>query len=136
MADTRRWTIIAALSAAVAQPSAADTLHVDARGKVPTQETGYLKLGTARAPDGATIGINSQYLTLDGKPWLPVMGEFHYVRTPADEWDAELAKIKASGVDIVATYLMWNYTRKRRGVSTGPAIAICAPSSRRRVGTG
>ncbi len=115
MADTRRWTIIAALSAAVAQPSAADTLHVDARGKVPTPETGYLKLGTARAPDGATIGINSQYLMLDGKPWLPVMGEFHYVRTPADEWDAELAKIKASGVDIVATYLMWNYHEEAEG---------------------
>ena len=34
---------------------------------VPTQ------LGTDRAPDGAPLGANSQYLTRNGKPWVPVM---------------------------------------------------------------
>ncbi|WP_353440640.1 beta-galactosidase [Sphingomonas faeni] len=96
-------------------PASADTLRVDARGAAPKPETGYLKLGTARSPSGSEIGVNSRYLTLDGKPWLPVMGEFHYVRTPASEWDAELAKIKASGVDILATYLIWDYHEEVEG---------------------
>jgi hypothetical protein len=99
----------------MASPAAADMLRVDARGGVPVPETGYLKLGSARAPNGSVIGINNRYLTLDGQPWLPVMGEFHYVRTPKAEWDAELAKIKASGVDIVATYLMWDYHEEVEG---------------------
>lgn len=112
----RRALLLAASTATlIAQPAIADTLHVDARAAAPAPETGYLKLGTARAPDGSEIGVNSRFLTLDGKPWLPVMGEFHYVRTPAAEWDAELAKIKASGVDIVATYLMWDYHEEREG---------------------
>lgn len=101
--------------ASLAQGASAATLHVDARAAVTAPETGYLRLGTARAPNGSEIGVNSRYLTLDGTPWLPVMGEFHYVRTPAAEWDAELAKIKASGVDIVATYLMWNYHEEVAG---------------------
>jgi len=97
------------------QPAAAETLRVDARSGISAPEQGYLKLGTARAPNGSTIGANSRYLTLDDRPWLPVMGEFHYVRTPAGEWDAALAKIKASGVDIVATYLMWDYHEETEG---------------------
>lgn len=28
--------------------------------------------GSATSPSGSTIGINSRYLTRDGKPWLPV----------------------------------------------------------------
>ncbi len=99
----------------MAQPAIAQTLRVDARGDVPVPEQGYLKLGAARASNGSIIGANSRYLTLDGQPWLPVMGEFHYVRTPMAEWDAELAKIKASGIDIVATYLMWNYHEEVEG---------------------
>jgi beta-galactosidase len=31
----------------------------------------------AKSPDGHVLGLNAQYLTLDGKPWLPVMGEMH-----------------------------------------------------------
>lgn len=96
-------------------PAFADTLRVDARAPVAAPESGYLRLGTTRAPSGSEIGVNNRYLILDGKPWLPVMGEFHYVRTPASEWDAELAKIKASGVDILATYLMWDYHEEVEG---------------------
>jgi hypothetical protein len=106
----RRTTAVAfaALLAAGSGPAASETLlRVDASAPPPAIETGYLKLGTATAPDGAVIGVNSRYLTLDGKPWLPVMGEFHYSRFPAQDWDAELAKMKAAGVDIVSTYVIW-----------------------------
>lgn len=34
------------------------------------------------SPEGHVLSVNSRYLMLDGKPWLPVMGEFHYSRYP------------------------------------------------------
>ena len=68
-------------------------LQVDASAPAKAPTTGYLKLGTAVAPGGHTLAVNSQYLLRDGKPWLPVMGEFHYTRSPAATWDAELQKV-------------------------------------------
>jgi hypothetical protein len=35
------------------------------------------------------------------------MGEFHYSRYPADQWLPELLKMKAAGVDIVSSYIIW-----------------------------
>lgn len=54
-----------------------------------------------------TYTWNQQHLIRDGKPWLPVMGELHYTRTPRMLWRQELEKMKACGVDIVATYVFW-----------------------------
>jgi len=76
---------------------------------VPTQ------LGSNRAPDGATLSANSQYLTRDGKPWIPVMGEFHYTRYPEAYWEEEILKLKASGVQIVATYVIWIHHEEIEG---------------------
>jgi hypothetical protein len=75
---------------------------VDATAHAPLPETGYLRLGTATAPGGHTLGANSQYLTRDGQPWLPVMGEFHFARFPRARSEAQLLKMKAGGVQIVA----------------------------------
>lgn len=90
-------------------------LKVDASAVVPEPATGYLKLGTAVAPGGRSLSVNSRYLLRDGKPWLPVMGEFHYTRSPADSWAAELRKMKAAGVDIVASYVIWNHHEEVEG---------------------
>jgi beta-galactosidase len=90
-------------------------LRVDASAPVPEPVSGHIRLGTARAPDGSTLGINNQYLTRNGQPWLPVMGEFHYSRSPADSWEAELLKMKAAGIDIVASYVMWDHHEERDG---------------------
>ncbi len=68
-----------------------------------------------KSPTGHAIGMNSQYLTLDGKPWLPVMGEFHFSRYPEQYWDEELLKMKAGGVQIVATYLFWIHHEETEG---------------------
>lgn len=100
-------------SSALAQDRA--PVRVDARAPVTAPVEGYLQLGSVRSPDGTTLGINNRYLTLNGKPWLPVMGEIHYVRVPNRDWDEELAKIKASGVDVVATYFFWNYHEETPG---------------------
>ena len=64
-------------------------------------------MGESTNPEGNTIGINSRYLTKEGKPWMPVMGEFHFSRTPQHEWREELLRMKAGGIDIAATYVFW-----------------------------
>lgn len=54
-----------------------------------------------------TLIVNNQSLMLNGNPWVPVAGEFHYSRYPADDWLPELLKMKAAGVDIISTYIIW-----------------------------
>lgn len=88
---------------------------IDATAAVPAPETGFLKQGTATSPTGHTIGTNSRYLLKDGKPWLPVMGEFHFSRYPEDEWEAELLKMKAGGIEIIASYVIWNHHEEVKG---------------------
>lgn len=73
------------------------------------------EMGTATAPDGTTITIDSQALLVDGEPVLPVMGEIHFSRVPAAEWRHELLKMKAGGIDIVATYLFWIHHEEIEG---------------------
>lgn len=51
--------------------------------------------------------VNSLYFTLDGAPVLPVMGEIHFSRVPRADWRRELAKMRAGGVNIAATYVFW-----------------------------
>jgi hypothetical protein len=69
----------------------------------------------ASGPDGREIGVNSHYLTLDGDPWLPVMGEFHFSRDPDALWEDDLLKMKAGGIQIVATYLFWIHHEEVEG---------------------
>ena len=40
---------------------------------------GHLRLGGAN-PRGERIDVTSRYLERGGAPWLPVMGEYHFVR--------------------------------------------------------
>ncbi len=72
-------------------------------------------MGSARAPDGSTVAIDSESLLLDGQPWAPVMGEFHYSRYPAAEWRGELLKMKAGGISIVSTYVFWIHHEEIEG---------------------
>ncbi|OIR03673.1 beta-galactosidase precursor [mine drainage metagenome] len=69
-----------------------------------------------RSPAGVVLGVNDRTFTRDGRPWFPVMGEFHYARYPAGEWERELLKMKAGGVTIVSTYVFWIFHEERRGV--------------------
>jgi hypothetical protein len=81
----------------------------------PPAETGYFKLGTTKNPAGHEIGVNSHSLLFDGQPVFPVMGEIHYSRVPQAEWREELLKMKAGGVDIVATYVFWIHHEEIEG---------------------
>lgn len=61
------------------------------------------------------IRINSRYLLKDGVPWIPVMGEIHYVRVPKERWEEELQKMKAGGITVVSCYVIWIYHEEREG---------------------
>ncbi len=94
---------------------AGQVLKADAMAQPAAPTSSHLHMGTGTSPAGHTIGVNSRYLTRDGRPWLPVMGEFHYTRVPAAEWEDELLKMKAAGVEVVATYIVWNHHEETPG---------------------
>lgn len=62
------------------------------------------------------IASTAHHLLRDGKPWFPIMGEFHYSRYPAAEWEIELRKMKALGIQVVATYVFWIHHEEEEGV--------------------
>ena len=61
------------------------------------------------------IGVNSRYLTKDGKPWIPVMGECHYSRIPREKWKETLQKMKDGGIEVVASYVFWIHHEEEKG---------------------
>ncbi len=63
-----------------------------------------------------TFSYNSRCLELDGKPWFPVMGEMHYSRYRETFWEESLRKIKAGGVTIVSSYVIWIHHEEEEGV--------------------
>lgn len=74
----------------------------------------YLELGN-KGPAGKEIRINNLYMEEDGVPQLPVMGEIHYNRMDSRYWRDALLKMKASGIDIVATYCIWSLHEEFEG---------------------
>ena len=75
-----------------------------------------LMTATATAKDNPEVTWDRQSLIVGGRRVVPVMGEIHYSRIPADEWDAEVKKMKDGGVTIIATYVFWNHVEEQEGV--------------------
>jgi hypothetical protein len=97
---------------------AAETYGLDLSGPVQKVQRGHLDLG-GTGPNGQSIQVNSFYIEVDGKPFIPVVGEFHYSRYPAEEWEDALRAIKAGGVkggvNVVASYVFWSLHERKRG---------------------
>lgn len=83
-------------------------------GKVTPPTVKYLQLGHS-GPVGKEIRINNLYLEEGGILQLPVMGEIHYNRMDSRYWRDALLKMKASGIDIVATYCIWSLHEEFEG---------------------
>lgn len=74
----------------------------------------HLKLGGSN-PKGETISVNNHFLSKNGKPFIPITGEFHYCRYPNRYWDESIKKMKAGGITIIATYVFWNIHEENEG---------------------
>ncbi|HCM13774.1 MAG TPA: beta-galactosidase [Lachnospiraceae bacterium] len=61
------------------------------------------------------FGLNADYLTKDRKPWFPIMGEIHYSRVLKRDWKESLYKMKAGGVDVASTYVIWIHHEEIEG---------------------
>jgi beta-galactosidase len=96
------------------QPLPQNLITVDASAPIAPPETGYLHLG-GTSSTGHSLQINSRYLILDGKPWLPVMGELHFTRVPESEWEEEILKMQAAGINIISTYVFWIHHEEIEG---------------------
>lgn len=82
--------------------------------KEKTIYTGHLKMGGSN-PSGGNISVNSYYMSIDGKPVIPVMGEFHFTRYPRAQWEQEIVKMKAGGVNVLPTYIFWGLHEEEEG---------------------
>ena len=60
----------------------------------------YFKFGTSTNPEGISLLVDSKGFIVGGKRVLPVMGEIHYSRVPAKDWEREILKMKAGGAVI------------------------------------
>lgn len=58
---------------------------------------------------------NSECLTCNGSPILPIMGEFHFSRYPEKEWRSAMENMKLGGVEIAATYVFWIHHEEAEG---------------------
>jgi hypothetical protein len=94
--------------------SEAQTVFFDASGVNNEVLSGHLKMGNP-GPDSAQLLVNNRYLTLHGKPIVPVMGEMHFSRCPEAEWEHLILKMKANGINIIATYIFWIYHEEIEG---------------------
>lgn len=61
------------------------------------------------------LGFTNYYMTVDGKPFYGVCGEFHYIRCDERYWEDGIIKMKMGGVNIVSTYLFWNLHEELEG---------------------
>lgn len=74
----------------------------------------HLNMGGAN-PDGKRIDVTSLYFERGAKPWIGVMGEYHFVRANRKDWHKELCKIRAGGINIISTYMFWIYHEEIEG---------------------
>ncbi|MCC8118597.1 MAG: beta-galactosidase [Bacteroidales bacterium] len=100
-------TIISTSILSIALMGFAKEYSIDAPSQWVPIKSDHLQMG-GTAPDGGSIEVNNFYIARDGEPVIPVMGEFHYSRYPAEQWEQEIIKMKAGGVNIIPSYVFWS----------------------------
>lgn len=101
------------LSVSVAAADA--SFIIDASGAQRAVRSDHLLVG-GENPAGESIDSNDYYLTWNDQPFVPVTAEFHFARYPNAYWEESLLKIKAGGINIVATYVHWIMHEEIEGV--------------------
>lgn len=65
--------------------------------------------------NNTAFAYNEKYMLQDHAPWFPIMGEIHYSRYPKQYWRESLYKMKAGGVDVVSSYVLWIHHEEIEG---------------------
>ena len=70
-----------------------------------------------RRPDSPihSFTVQGDQFVLDGKPFQIRSGEMHFSRVPREYWRDRLQKMKAMGLNTVATYMFWNVHQPEPG---------------------
>ena len=73
-----------------------------------------IKMGGKNA-NGQMLSIGNYYLSLNGKPFFGICGEAHFSRMNRELWEDEIIKMKAGGLNIIATYIFWIHHEEIEG---------------------
>ncbi len=76
----------------------------------------FFAIVSAGADDIPEVKWDRHSLIIGGRRVCPVMGEIHYSRLPADEWQQAVRKMKEGGVTVIATYVFWNHIEEQQGI--------------------
>ncbi|MGF7080398.1 beta-galactosidase [Mucilaginibacter sp. UYCu711] len=87
---------------------------VDARQFADAKPVNIVALGGSN-PGGEKIAVNNFYITKGGVPIIPITGEIHYSRYPHQYWEESIRKMKAGGINMIATYVFWNIHEEKEG---------------------
>lgn len=64
----------------------------------------------------SNIEVRDGKVMIDGKPEILISGEVHYYRLKREEWQDRLTKLKAAGMNAVASYIPWLCHEEEEGV--------------------
>ena len=100
-----------------AQAPAPQPLVIDASAPTPAPGPANYTYdpADAKSPSGHTLGLNAQYLTLDGKPWLPSWVRSTTPACPKPSGKTEILKMKSAGVQIISAYIIWIHHEEVEG---------------------
>ena len=59
--------------------------------------------------------VKEGHFWIDDQPQLIHAAEFHYYRTPVEEWKNRLQQIKDAGFNTLATYIPWIWHQLEEG---------------------
>lgn len=65
----------------------------------------------------STFNVRDGHFWIDDQPQLIQAGEFHYYRTPKDQWAHRLGLLQQAGFNTLATYIPWLWHQLEEGVS-------------------
>ncbi len=93
------------------------TYHINIDTREKEIYRGHLKMGGTN-PKGERISLTNYYIERNNKPFFGICGEFHFSRCSYLYWEQEIRKIKASGVNIISSYVFWNHHEEEEGIFT------------------
>ncbi|XAR66402.1 Beta-galactosidase [Bertholletia excelsa] len=63
----------------------------------------------------ATVTYDGKALVIDGKRRILQSGSIHYPRSTPEVWPELIRKSKEGGLDVIESYVFWNYHEPKRG---------------------